>query len=119
VSEFDWWQAGDTTPELGVVCTPAQHFAARTPWDRNRTLWGGFSCARRPLDFLCRRFRLGPALRRDQNPAGGARPGAHPGRRLRAALVHGTGAHESAEAVQAHLALGTKRSIGMHFGTFN
>ena len=25
------------------MCTPALHFAARWPWDRCRTLWGGFA----------------------------------------------------------------------------
>jgi N-acyl-phosphatidylethanolamine-hydrolysing phospholipase D len=41
VEEVDWWQ----TREAGaarVTCVPAQHFAARTPFDRNRTLWCGF-----------------------------------------------------------------------------
>ena len=25
-----------------ITCVPAQHFSARTPWDRNKSLWCGF-----------------------------------------------------------------------------
>ena len=42
VTELDWWhehRVGDTT----IACTPARHFSARTPFDRNRTLWCGFA----------------------------------------------------------------------------
>ncbi|MEP6691366.1 MAG: MBL fold metallo-hydrolase [Gemmatimonadaceae bacterium] len=42
VTELDWWQetlAGDAT----VTGVPAQHFSARTPWDRGKTLWCGYA----------------------------------------------------------------------------
>ncbi len=119
VSEFDWWQAGDATRELGVVCTPAQHFAARTPWDRCRTLWGGFFL-RTPAGSI---FFAGDS--------GWAPHFAEIATRLGApdlALIP-IGAYEPRwfmeavhmnpdEAVRAHRALGARRSIGMHFGTF-
>ena len=41
IHELDWWE----TTRIGdaeVTCVPAQHFSARTPWDRNRTLWCGY-----------------------------------------------------------------------------
>src|SRR5262245_58458925 len=41
VEEIDWWQEAHATP-LPIVATPAQHFSARTPFDKNRALWGGF-----------------------------------------------------------------------------
>ena len=41
VEELDWWQDA-TTPALPITLTPAHHFSARTPFDRNRALWGGF-----------------------------------------------------------------------------
>lgn len=41
VVELDWWQAAEIVPGLRVTGTPAQHFTARTPWDRCRTLWNG------------------------------------------------------------------------------
>jgi N-acyl-phosphatidylethanolamine-hydrolysing phospholipase D len=43
--ELDWWQHDESlSASLGarVTCVPAQHFSGRTPFDRNRTLWGGF-----------------------------------------------------------------------------
>jgi N-acyl-phosphatidylethanolamine-hydrolysing phospholipase D len=42
VTELDWWnetRIGDAI----IACTPARHFSARTPFDRNRTLWCGFA----------------------------------------------------------------------------
>jgi L-ascorbate metabolism protein UlaG (beta-lactamase superfamily) len=42
---MDWWDSfvhaaphGDVT----ISFVPAQHWSSRTPWDRNRSLWGGF-----------------------------------------------------------------------------
>ena len=42
--EMDWWERR-TVAGLDVAATPAQHFSARTPFDRNRTLWCGFAIA--------------------------------------------------------------------------
>ncbi len=119
VLEFDWWESGDATPELRVTCTPAQHFAARTLGDRNRTLWGGFmlhTSAGRILfagdtgwapHFAEIQQRLGaPDLA--LIPIGAYEP------RWFMEAVH----LNPDEAVRAHLALGAHRSIGMHFGTF-
>jgi L-ascorbate metabolism protein UlaG (beta-lactamase superfamily) len=116
---LDWWEPTRPCAGLEVVCTPAQHFSARNPWDRNRTLWGGFvlkSAAGTlyfagdtgfgPL-FATIGARLGPfdlAL----IPIGAYEP------RWFMQPVH---VHPD-EAVRAHVALRSARSIGMHFGTF-
>ncbi len=118
VEELDWWQQATTTP-LAITLTPAHHFSARTPWDRNRALWGGFmlvaetariffagDTAYAPL-FGEIRQRLGTvdvALL----PIGAYEP------RWFMQAVH----MNPAEAVQAHLDLEATESIGMHFGTF-
>lgn len=41
VYELDW---GQSLPwrQMQIYCVPAQHFSARTPFDRNRTLWCGW-----------------------------------------------------------------------------
>ena len=41
IEELDWWQQSNLAP-LPVTLTPAHHFSARGPFDRNRALWGGF-----------------------------------------------------------------------------
>ena len=41
VRELDWWQS-QPWHCTRVHCVPAQHFSARTPWDRNQTLWCGW-----------------------------------------------------------------------------
>jgi N-acyl-phosphatidylethanolamine-hydrolysing phospholipase D len=50
IRELDWWQdtevrARGGASTLRVTCVPAQHNSARTPWDRNTTLWCGFACS--------------------------------------------------------------------------
>lgn len=117
--ELDWWQSAEPVPGLRVTGTPAQHFAARAPWDRCRTLWNGFVLHTAHGDaffggdsgwaphFAAIRERLGaPALA--LLPVGAYEP------RWFMTPVH----MNPAEAVRAHLALGARRSLGMHFGTF-
>jgi N-acyl-phosphatidylethanolamine-hydrolysing phospholipase D len=45
VEELDWWDETRLRDTV-VTCTPAQHFSARSPFDRNRTLWCGWALAR-------------------------------------------------------------------------
>ncbi len=42
VVEMDWWQKVQVSPNLEFHLTPAQHWSSRSPFDRNRSLWGGF-----------------------------------------------------------------------------
>ena len=118
IEELDWW--GETrVGAVRITATPARHFSARTPFDRNRALWSGFM-----LEAGGRRLLF----------AGDSGAGPHwaqIGERLGApdlALLP-IGAYaprwfmapvhmDPADAVRAHLALGARRSIGMHFGTF-
>ena len=41
IHELDWWHS-TTVGDAEITCVPAQHFSARTLWDRNRTLWCGY-----------------------------------------------------------------------------
>src|SRR5437899_4890756 len=41
LEELDWWQEAKTAA-LPITLTPALHFSARGPFDKNRALWGGF-----------------------------------------------------------------------------
>ena len=118
VEELDWWQEA-TTSAMPVTVTPARHFSARTPFDRNRALWGGFAVTigRARLFFagdsaytvyfkeIAR--RLGP-IDLALIPIGAYEP------RWFMQSVH----MNPEEAVQAHIDLEARESIGMHFGTF-
>jgi L-ascorbate metabolism protein UlaG (beta-lactamase superfamily) len=118
VQELDWWQE-TAVASLGIRLTPAQHFSARGPLDRNRALWGGFLIAageRRLFfagdsgyapHFLEIRERSGP-IDLALLPIGAYEP------RWFMKDVH----LDPAEAVQAHLDLQARLSVAMHYGTF-
>lgn len=118
IEELDWWQSASGSP-VPVTVTPARHFSARTPFDRNRALWGSFV-----VDIAGRRLFFGgdsgyaphfADIRRRHGamdlsllPIGAYEP------RWFMQTVH----MNPAEAVQAHIDLGSRQSVGMHFGTF-
>lgn len=118
VEELDWWERAKTA-RLPVTLTPAQHFSARGPHDRNRALWGGFT-----VEVNGRRIYFA-------GDSGYSPMFRDIGRRCRPidlALLP-IGAYEPRwfmrdihmnpdEAVRAHLDLQAKQSLGMHFGTF-
>ena len=118
VEEIDWWETSSSAP-LPITLTPAQHFSARGPFDRNRALWGGFLIEAGGLRILhagdsgygphFREIgaRLGP-IDLGLLPIGSYEP------RWFMKDIH----MNPAEAVQAHLDLGARQSIAMHFGTF-
>jgi len=118
--ELDWWQSVRLPSGVEVTMTPAQHYSARTPFDTNRTLWGGFFIRAAGVSvyfagdtgydaalFRSIRERLGPpdlALL----PIGAYEPRWF----MRAAHMN------PEEPVQAFLDLGARWAVGMHFQTF-
>jgi L-ascorbate metabolism protein UlaG (beta-lactamase superfamily) len=119
VIELDWWERAAPLPGLGVTYVPAQHWSRRRPWDTNRMLWGGHMVEAGgprvyfagdtgyPAEFGAIARRLGPpdvALL----PIGAYEP------RWFMATQH----MNPDEAVRAHLDLGARLSIAMHFATF-
>ncbi|MDR3531887.1 MAG: MBL fold metallo-hydrolase [Rhodopila sp.] len=117
-TELDWWQ-DVTLGALRITVTPTRHFSARSPFDHNRTLWGGFMVKTAAGQVLfAGDSGAGPHWHDIQTRLGAPDLallpiGAYEPRWFMAA------AHMNpAEAVQAHLALRAHRSIGMHFGTF-
>jgi L-ascorbate metabolism protein UlaG (beta-lactamase superfamily) len=119
VIELDWWSRWTALRGFDLSVTPAQHFSSRTPFDRNRSLWGSFvlrSAAQRIFfagdsgyapHFTRIAQRLGPfdlAL----IPIGAYEPRWF----MRPAHMN------PEEAVQAHLDLRSPLSVGMHFGCF-
>ncbi|MFM7784334.1 MAG: MBL fold metallo-hydrolase, partial [Gammaproteobacteria bacterium] len=129
VVELDWWDSHrlqGPAGEVEVVLTPAQHWSGRTLADRLATLWGGFAVFGPDLHFYYsgdtgyspdfREIRRRFAARQT---AGG----------FDIALIP-VGAYEPRwfmreqhvnpeEAVQVHLDVGARRSMGVHWGTFN
>jgi len=125
--EMDWW---DTHTDHGVTFTftPTQHWSARGIGDRNQTLWGGWAVTAPDLhwyfagdtgyskDFSDTAARFAPQHTAAQGggfdlaliPVGGYQP------RWFLAEQH----VNPDEAVQMHLDLQAKRSVGIHWGTF-
>lgn len=128
VREMDWWQSL-MIGKVEFMFTPVQHWSARGITDRSQTLWGGWAVFGSDFqwyfsgdtgysqDFIDTKARF--SSRQSVAKGGG----------FDLALI-AVGAYEPrwfmqeqhinpAEAIQVHLDLGAKRSLGVHWGTFN
>jgi N-acyl-phosphatidylethanolamine-hydrolysing phospholipase D len=126
--ELDWW--GTHTHEgLEIVLTPAQHWSGRGVTDRLATLWGGFALFS-PLFHAIYTGDTGYSKDfADIATRFAARQGAASGGSFDLALIP-IGAYEPRwfmetqhvnpdESVRIHRDLRAKRSMGVHWGTFN
>jgi L-ascorbate metabolism protein UlaG (beta-lactamase superfamily) len=117
--ELDWWKETDLGGGASVVLTPAQHWSGRGLFDRRRALWGGFFVrAGGATAYFAGDTGYGEHFKLIKSRLGSPD----------AALLP-IGAYEPRwfmkdqhvnpdEAVLAHLELGARMSLGMHFGTF-
>jgi N-acyl-phosphatidylethanolamine-hydrolysing phospholipase D len=116
--ELDWWDS-HVVGAVEFHLTPAQHWSGRTLYDRNRTLWGGWAALGADFRWF---FSGDTGYSRDFSDIRDRFQG------FDLALI-AVGAclprwfmkdqHvDLAEAVQIHLDIGAKRSIGIHWGTF-
>ena len=118
IEELDWFEASRAAP-MSIVATPAQHFSARSPFDRNLRLWAGFLIEVAGVRiFFAADSGYGPHFGEIARRLGPSDVALLP-----------IGAYEPrwfmkdvhmnpAEAVRAHEDLGARMSIAMHFGTF-
>lgn len=119
VHELDWWQSVTVSgAEFSLV--PARHWSARTLWDNNRSLWGGWVARRGGFRF----YFAGDTGYSERLAEIGARLGPFD----LAALPIGAyaprwfmqGQHvDPAQAVQLHRELLCRRSLAIHWGSLN
>jgi L-ascorbate metabolism protein UlaG (beta-lactamase superfamily) len=126
VEERDWWQSVRLSPDVTVTLVPAQHFSSRTPWDRDKTLWGGFVVSGPSGNvFYAGDTGYGPHFREIARrfapiraallPISPFRP---PQSKEPPSVRHFSIHMSPAEAVQAHLDLGAQVSFAAHFRVF-
>jgi len=116
--DLDWWQAVPVGP-LVITCVPARHFSARALSDRDKNLWSGFVIGAPSgnvyfagdtgwgahFERIAERF---DSIRLALLPIGSYLPRWF----MRPAHI------DPAQAVDAHLALGARTSVAVHYGTF-
>lgn len=119
VTELDWWQEVAFSANSKIIFTPTQHWSARGLFDRRKSLWGSYVIAhgsRRVYfggdagyssHYKSIFDRLGP-MDFSMLPIGAYEP------RWFMKDHH----MNPEEAVQAHLDLKSKVSMGVHFGTW-
>ena len=127
VQELDWWQSARVAG-TDFFLVPVQHWSARSLWDRNHTLWGGWAVLGPDLHwYFAGDTGYSPDFAQTrQHFAERQTPGQGGGFDL-ALLPVGAYAprwfmqHQHVnplEAVRIHQDLGAKRSLGVHWGTF-
>lgn len=118
VRALDWWES-DERAGTRLTLVPVHHWNARTPWDRNRDLWGAWVLEREGFRF----FFSGDVAWSEDIVDVGRRCGPFD---LAAISI---GHYEPRwfmrhnhvnpdEAVRIHREIGSRLSLGIHWGTF-
>ena len=124
VVELDWWQS-HRVGSVDVVLTPVQHWSGRGLNDRLATLWGGYAVFAPDFHLF---FSGDTGYSKDFADIRERFVARQGSTGFDMALI-AVGAYEPrwfmasqhvnpAEAVQIHIDLAAKRSVGVHWGTF-
>lgn len=124
VQEADWWDfyalAFEFTDSgLSICFTPAQHWSNRLAQGKNCSLWGGFHLATSDRSLLfAGDSGYGPHFREIHDRLGSPDLALLPIGAYEPRWFMRTMHMNPAEAVQAHRDLHARRSLGMHYGTW-
>ena len=119
VTELDWWESAEAGG-LTFVCTPAQHYSGRRLVDYMATLWSSWSV----IGPEHKVFYSGDTGFSDHFQRIGDQLGPFDLSMIKIGL-YGPGASwiyshvDPEDAIRAHLAVGARRMLPVHWGTFN
>jgi L-ascorbate metabolism protein UlaG (beta-lactamase superfamily) len=120
VDELDWWESR-TIKDVTVVCTPVQHWSARSLRDENRRLWAGWAVLGRERRFYFAGDTgyYAPIFQEIGRRLGPFDVGAIPiGAYLPRAMMRFSHLTPE-EALQVQADIGARRLLAIHWGTFN
>lgn len=120
VIELEWWQSAQYNDHVSLTFTPSVHWSKRSPWDTNKSHWGGWSIT---IDDFNSWFAGDTAYDKVVFEEIGKRAGP-----FDMAFIP-IGAYspryfmsrqhvDPAQAVSIHQDIISKHSIAMHWGTF-
>lgn len=119
VAELDWWQTVELRNGVKLTAVPAQHGSNRGLADWNRTLWGGYVFeGKGGYAYFAGDTGFGPHFAQIRERFGPPRLAILPIGAFRPEWFMQTVHASPADAVKAHLVLGARQSVAMHFGTF-
>lgn len=118
VKELDWWE-DVKVKDVNFSLTPARHWSARGMWDKNEALWGAFMLTHPDVKvYFAGDTAYGPHFSETKLRLGSPDLSLIPIGAYKPEWFMQDAHMNPSEAVQSHLDLGSKRSVGMHFGTF-
>lgn len=118
--EMGWWQSAFLGESLEIHCVPSQHFAARGPFDRDRTHWCGWvlHTPERTVYFAGDTGYC-PVFKKIGERFGGVDLAMIPIGAYRPRWLMQPMHVDPFEAVQIHLDIRSRQSVACHWGTFH
>ena len=118
VAEMDWWETKDLLG-LSVHFVPTQHWSARSPFDRNETLWGAWVVERPGFRFFfCGDAGYSEHFREIASKFGSFDLAALPIGAYEPRWFMKAAHLDPAEAVRVHREIGSRFSVAIQWGTF-
>lgn len=117
IIEMDWWQK-QSVNNLQITFVPAQHWSARGLFDKRKMLWGGFIIEGSKRVYFAGDTGWGSFFKLIREKVGEPDLAFIPIGAYAPRWFMKNFHINPEEAVNAHLDLGAKQSVGIHFGTF-
>lgn len=124
VRALDWWEGEELVAagtRVRVDLVPARHWSRRTPWDTNASLWGGFAVAGAGATAYFAGdtgYGDGAIFREIGRRYGGFDLAMIPVGCYEPRWFMGNQHVDPGEAARIHADVGSRHSMGMHWGAF-